>query len=148
MVPRGVPRAITTWTWVLRRGSQTQNSNEGPKFSPRASGTSSKNIWEPRLWSPSKMRIKTKKACQSDIANKKPKEQLLGQATHCSLARSGLKHNKLDQKWLKHMLSILLLTSATRPVINNKLVETKKRVDLVGESQPRWDMHEGEGRCV
>ena len=39
---------------------------------------------------------------------------------------------------------MLLLTSAARPLINNTLVETKKRVDLLGESQPRRDMHKGE----
>jgi hypothetical protein len=44
MMPRGVPRAITTWTWVLRGGSRTQNLTEGPKFGPKASGASSKSI--------------------------------------------------------------------------------------------------------
>jgi hypothetical protein len=72
------------------------------------------------------MRTRTKKAYQSDIANKKPKERLLDRASHCSSTELGLKHNNFSQKWLKHMLSILLLTSATGPVINNKLVDTKK----------------------
>ena len=74
------------------------------------------------------MRTRTKKACQSGIANKKPKGQLLGRATHCSSTGSSLKHNNFNNKKLpEHVLPMLLLTSATRPVINNKLVETKKR---------------------
>ena len=83
------------------------------------------------------MRKRTKKACQGDIANKKPKEQLLGRASYCSSIESDLKQNNLNKKLPEHVLSMLLLTSAIRPVINNKLVETKKRVDLVGESQPQ-----------
>ena len=83
------------------------------------------------------MRTKTKKACQGDITNKKPEEQLLGRASYCSSTESDLKQNNLNKKLPEHVLSVLLLTSATRPVINNKLVETKKRVDLVRESQPR-----------
>ena len=83
------------------------------------------------------MRIRTKKAYQCDITNKKFREQLLGRAFHCSLARSGLKQNNFNKKLLEHVLSMLLLTSATRPVNNDKLVKTKKKVDLVGESQPR-----------
>ena len=39
-----------------------------------------------------------------------------------------MKHNNFNNKKLpEHVLPMLLLTSATRPVINNKLVETKKR---------------------
>ena len=83
------------------------------------------------------MRTRTKKAYQGDIANKKLKEQLLGWATHCFSIGSGLKHNNFNKKLPEHVLSMLLLTFATRPVINNKLVKTKKRVDLMGESQPR-----------
>ena len=143
IVPCGVPRAITMWTWVLRRGSRTQNSTESLKSGPSASGASSKNIREPRFWSPSKVKPRTKKAYQGAIANKKLKEQLLGRATHCPSARSDLKQNNLNKKLPEHVFSMFLLTSATRPVINNKLVQTKKRVDLVGESQPQWDMHEG-----
>ena len=36
----------------LKQGSRTQNSTKGPKFGPRASGTLSKNIWEPRSQKP------------------------------------------------------------------------------------------------
>ena len=46
---------------------------------------------------PSKMRIRTKKSYQGDIADKKSKEQLLGRASYCSLAGSGLKQNNLNQ---------------------------------------------------
>ena len=42
LVSRVTPRTVITWTWVLRRGSRTQNSTEGPKFGPRANGASSK----------------------------------------------------------------------------------------------------------
>ena len=83
------------------------------------------------------MRTRTKKACQGDVANMKSKEQLLGRTSHCSSVGSDLKQNNLNKKLPEHVLSMLLLTSAIRPVINNKLVETKKRVDLVGESQPQ-----------
>ena len=84
------------------------------------------------------MRTRTKKARQENIANKKLKEHLLDQAFHYSTTGSDLKHNNFNQKWLKHVLSIPLLTSAIRITINNdKLVEAKKRVDLVGESQPQ-----------
>ncbi len=133
MVPHGVSRGITMWTWVLRRESRTQNSTESLKFGPRANRASSKNIWEPRFWSPSKVRTRTKKACQGDIANKKPKGQLLGRATHCPSTGLGLKHNNFNNKKLpEHVFPMLLLTSAIRPVINNKLVETKKKSWLGG----------------
>jgi hypothetical protein len=40
-----------------------------------------------------------------------------------------LKHNNFNKKWLKHVLSIPLLTSAIRQIINNdELVETKKEL--------------------
>ena len=67
------------------------------------------------------MRTRTKKACQGDIANKKPKGQLLGRATHCSLTGSSLKHNNFNEKLPEHMFSMLLLTSTTTHVTNNKL---------------------------
>jgi hypothetical protein len=70
MVPRVVPRMITTWTWVLIRGSQsqTQNSTKGPKLGPRANGTSSKKELKAKtveaqvknFLSPKQMRTKTK----------------------------------------------------------------------------------------
>ena len=42
-----------------------------------------------------------------------------------------MKHNKFNQKLLKHRLSIPLLTSAIRQVINNnEFVETKKELSL------------------
>ncbi len=83
------------------------------------------------------MRTRAEKAWRDNI-NKKPKEQLLNKAFHYFVTVSDLKHNNFNQELLKHMLSIPLLTSAMRQIINkNKLVETKKRVDLVGESQPR-----------
>ena len=46
------------------------------------------------------------------------------------------------------MLYVLLLTSAARPVNSNKLVETKKRVDLLGESQPDETCIRIRERCV
>jgi hypothetical protein len=83
------------------------------------------------------MRTRAEKAWRDNI-NKKPKEQLLNKAFHYFVTGSDLKHNNFNQELLKHMLSIPLLTSAMRQIINkNKLVETKKRVNLVGESQPR-----------
>ena len=68
MVPRVVPRVITTWTWVLIRGSRTQNSTEGPKLGPRANETSSKKELKAKtveaqiknFSSPKQMRTKTK----------------------------------------------------------------------------------------
>ena len=44
------------------------------------------------------MRTRTKKACQGNIANKKLKEQLLGQATYYSSTGLGLKHSNLNKK--------------------------------------------------
>ena len=42
---------------------------------------------------------------------------------------SDLKHNNFDKKWLEHVLSMLLLTSARRQVFkNNELVKTKKKL--------------------
>ena len=32
---------------------------------------------------------------------------------------------------------MFLLTSAARPLMNNSLIETEKRVDLLGENQPQ-----------
>jgi hypothetical protein len=37
---------------IEKRGSQTQNSTEGPKFGPRASGTLLKNIRKPKSLKP------------------------------------------------------------------------------------------------
>ena len=98
MVPRGVPRAITTWTLVLRRGVVE------PKIQPRAQrstqglmGHLPKIIESQDHGNPSKMRTRTKKSYQGDIADEKSKEQLLGRASYCSLAGSGLKQNNLNQ---------------------------------------------------
>ena len=71
------------------------------------------------------------------FSNEESKEQLLGRASHCPSAGSDLKWNDFNSKSLKYVLSMLLSTSAARPLINNKLIEIEKRVDLVGESQPR-----------
>ncbi len=50
---------------------------------------------------------------------------------HYSTTGSSLKHNNFNQKWLKHMLSISLLTSAIRQVTNNdEFVQTKKELTL------------------
>jgi hypothetical protein len=77
-----------------------------------------------------------KKAWRDNIANKKPKKQLLSKAFHYSKIGLGLKHNDFNQKVLKHTLSIPLLTSAIRQVTNShKFVENKKELDFVGESQ-------------
>ena len=55
---------------------------------------------------------------------------------HYSTTKSDLKHNNFNQKLLKHILSIPLLTSVIRQVTNNhEFVKIKKRVDFVGESQ-------------
>jgi hypothetical protein len=48
--------------------------------------------------SPKQMRTRTKKACQGDIANKKPKEQLLGWAFHYSATEPDLQHNNFNKK--------------------------------------------------
>ena len=145
LVPRVVPRAITTCTWALWRGSRTQNSIEGPKVGLRANGASFKHGWKPKLLKPNKWKM-TEKASQDDIANKKPKEQLLDEAFHHSTTGSGLKHDNFNQKLLKHIISIPLLTSAIRQIINNdKFVETKNSW-LCGKASVPWDMHEGEGR--
>ena len=73
----------------------------------------------------------TEKAWEDNVANKKPKEQLLNKAFHYSTTESGLKHNNFNQKLLKHTLSILLLTFAIRQVINNdEFIETKKELTL------------------
>ena len=45
-VPRGVPRAITTWTWALKGDSRTQNSTESLELNLRASGILSKSIFK------------------------------------------------------------------------------------------------------
>ena len=66
-----------------------------------------------------------------------PGNSFLGRASHCSLVGSDLKQNDFNKKSLKYVLSMLLSTFAARPLINNKLIEIEKRVDLVGESQPR-----------
>ena len=146
LVPHVAPRAVATCTWALWRGSRTQNSIEGPKFSPRANGASSKNGWKPKLSKPEQIRAMTEKAWQDNIANKKPKEQLLNKAFHYSTTGSGLKYNIFNQKLLKHTLFIPLLTSAVRQVINNdEFIETKKSW-LCGRESVSWDMHEGEGR--
>ena len=39
-----------------------------------------------------------------------------------------MKHNNFNKKLLENVLSILLLTFATRLVINSKLVETKREL--------------------
>ena len=83
------------------------------------------------------MRTRTKKIYQGDIANKKSKEQLLGRASHCSLTGSGLKQYDLNQNGSNICFSALLLISAKRPMNSNKLVETKRGLTFVGESQPR-----------
>ena len=42
-----------------------------------------------------------------------------------------MKHDNFNKKWLKHVLSIPLLTSDIRKIINNdELVETKKELTL------------------
>ena len=43
---------------------------------------------------------------------------------------------------------MLLSTSAARPLINNKLIEIEKRVDLVGESQPDETCMRVREKCV
>ena len=74
------------------------------------------------------MRTVIKKAWRDDVANKKPKEQLLNKALHYSTTGSGLNHNNFNQKVLEHTLSIPLLTSAIRQVTNNhEFVKTKKK---------------------
>ena len=131
LVPRVALRAITTCTWVLRRGSRIQNSTEGPKVGPRANGASSKHSWKPKVLKPKQMRTTTEKAWQDNIANKKPKERLLNKDFHYSTTGSGLKHNNFNQKLLKHTLFITLLTSALRQITNNdEFVETKKELTL------------------
>jgi hypothetical protein len=71
IVPRGVPRAITTWILVLRRGVVE------PKIQPRAQSSTQGLIGHlPKIIKSqdhgnlSKMRTKTKKAYQCAIANK------------------------------------------------------------------------------
>ncbi len=69
-----------------------------PKIQPRAQSLAQglvrhfpKIIESQDHKSPNKMRTKTKKVYPSDIANKEPKEQLLGRASHYSLAGASLK---------------------------------------------------------
>ena len=144
LVSRVVLRAITTWTWALWRRSRTQNSTKSPKVGPRASGASFVHGRKPKLLKPTWMRTMTEKAWEDNIANKKPKEQLLNKAFHYSTTGSGLKHNNFNQKLLKHTLSISLLTFSIRQVINNdEFVETKKELTLWERVSPmrhawRW----------
>ena len=148
-MPCVVPRAITTCTWVLRRGSRTQNSTKGPKFGLRTNGASSKNNWKLKLLEPKQMRTMSKKAWQDNITNKKPKEQLLNKTFHYSTTGSGLKHNYFNQKVLEHTLSIPLLTSVIKQITNNhEFVETKKELTLwerVSPNETCMRMREG---CV
>ena len=53
-MPRGMPRTITTWTLILKKGSRTQNSTEGLKFGPRTNGTLLKDIQKPKSLKPQK----------------------------------------------------------------------------------------------
>jgi hypothetical protein len=77
------------------------------------------------------MRTMIKKTWRDDIANKKPKEQLLSKAFQYFTTGSGLKHNDFNQKMLKHTLSIPLSTFAIKQVTNNhEFVETKKELTL------------------
>ena len=145
MMPRVVPRAIATWTWVLRRGSRIQNSTEGPKSGLRANGASSKNIWEPRLWSPSKIGQGSRRLVKVILPTKNPKNSYwVGSSTI----------PQLDQTW--NIITLIKNYQNTCfPCFCWHLPEGKclkimnllrlKRVDLVGESQSQWDMHEGEG---
>ena len=137
MMPRGVPRAITTWTLVLRRGVVE------PKIQPRAQswtqgliGHLPKIIKSQDHGNLSNMRTRIKKAYQGAIANKSPKNSYW--AEPLTVPRLDQAWNKITlTKWSKHKLSIFLLTFATRLVINNKLVKTKKESWLGGrESAP------------
>ena len=74
MVPRGVSRAITAWTLVLRRGVVE------PKIQPRVQSSTQglmghlpKIIKSQDHGNLSNMKTRTKKAYQGPIANKSPK---------------------------------------------------------------------------
>jgi hypothetical protein len=99
ILPRGVPRAITTWTRVLNRVAE-------PKIQPRAQSLAQGLVGHfPKIFesqdhkSPNTMSTRTKKVYQDDITNKEPKEQLLGQASHCSLTGSNSKQNNFDRNY-------------------------------------------------
>ena len=82
------------------------------------------------------------------MANKKLKEQLLGRASHCSLAGSGLKQNYFSKKLPEHVLSMLLLTSTTRPMNSNKLVDTKRKLTWWERVNPDETCMRVRERCV
>ena len=83
------------------------------------------------------------------ISTRKPKEQLLNKAFHHFVTGSDLKHYNFNQELLKHMLSISLLISAIRQIINNdKLVETKKELTWWERVNPDETCIRVRERCV
>jgi hypothetical protein len=82
------------------------------------------------------------------MANKKLKEQLLGRASHCSLAGLGLKQNYFSKKLPEHVLSMLLLTSATWPVNSNKLVGTKRKLNWWERVNPDETCKRVREKCI
>ena len=136
MVPRVVPRMIATWTWVLREGVE-------PKIQPRAQslaqglmghllkriesqnyGSPNKNYSSPNKWGQEPKGLR-----EMMLLSRNSKSSYWARPfTISQLNRTWNTMTLIKKKWLKHMLSVPLLTSATRQMINNdKFVETKKK---------------------
>ena len=73
ILPRGVLRAITTWTWVFKRGSRTQNSTEGPKLTQWLVGHFPKIFKSQDHKSPKKIRIRTRRLIKAMLSIRSPK---------------------------------------------------------------------------
>ena len=116
-----------------QRGLESWEEGAEPKIQPRAQNTAQGLVGHlPRIFesqnyeSPSENESKVQEDLSKGVVIKKLEEQLLGRASYYSSAGSSLKHSNFSKKWLNHIFLTLLLISATRPVTNNKLVETKR----------------------
>ena len=72
-LPRGVPRAITTWTWVFKQGSRTQNSTKGPKLAQGLVGHFPKIFKSQDHKSPNKIRTRTRRLIKAMLSIRSPK---------------------------------------------------------------------------
>ena len=100
MVPCGVPRAITTWTWVLRWGVVE------PKIQPRAQSSAQGLVGHlPKMLKSQncKVQVRWKQGrrwlTNVILSTRRFREQLLGRASDYSLTGSSLKQNNFNKNY-------------------------------------------------